>query len=109
MKRAMDRIDDGLCGKVFPVNALEEFVLFLDVTRWHNNHTAFNALAFISQPKAFIESSCLLGYINAIKHFSKHFRDKFLVNIVNECWLYPPLLLMTPFSDQNNAQKVFER
>ncbi|KAJ0007282.1 hypothetical protein Pint_28930 [Pistacia integerrima] len=28
--------------------------------------------------------------INASKHFCKHFRDKFLVGIVNKYWLYPP-------------------
>ncbi|XP_031263633.1 probable disease resistance protein RF9 [Pistacia vera] len=47
----MDRLDDGLCGKVFPVNVLNEIVLFFAVIRWHFPHTAFNALAIISQPK----------------------------------------------------------
>ncbi|KAJ0082461.1 hypothetical protein Patl1_11287 [Pistacia atlantica] len=41
-------------------------MLFLAVIRWHNPHTTFNALAMISQPKAFIESSCPLGYY---KHY----------------------------------------
>ncbi|KAJ0082458.1 hypothetical protein Patl1_11279 [Pistacia atlantica] len=27
--------------------------------------------------------------INAIKYFSKHFRDKFLVGFVNKCWMHP--------------------